>query len=142
MSTVRFKALAASINRVPVNTIPPSAKISDYFGVNVFDKDKMQRFLSKEVYKQVIEGIETGQRLDRKVAELVAAAMKNWAIGMGATHYTHWFQPLTGTTAEKHDSFFELGDDRKAFESFSSSALVQQEPDASSFPSGGIRNTF
>ncbi len=142
MSTLRFKAIAASINRVPVNTIPPSSKISDYFGVNVFEKEKMQRFLSKEVYKQVIEGIDTGQKMDRKVAELVAAAMKSWAIGMGATHYTHWFQPLTGSTAEKHDSFFELGDDRKALETFSSSALVQQEPDASSFPSGGIRNTF
>jgi len=102
----------------------------------------MQRFLSKEVYKQVMEGVEIGQRLDRKVAELVAAAMKTWAIGMGATHYTHWFQPLTGSTAEKHDSFFELGDNGKAMENFSSSALVQQEPDASSFPSGGIRNTF
>jgi glutamine synthetase len=89
-----------------------------------------------------MEAINTGQRIDRKVAELVAAAMKSWAVSMGATHYTHWFQPLTGTTAEKHDAFFELSDDGRAIEGFSSSALVQQEPDASSFPSGGIRNTF
>src|SRR4051812_27938942 len=101
MSTLRFKALTASINRLPVNTIPPSIRISDYFGSNVFDKEKMQRFLSKEIYKHVMEGIETGQKMDRKVAELVAAAMKSWAMSMGATHYTHWFQPLTGTTAEK-----------------------------------------
>ncbi len=142
MSVLRFKALSHSINRTPLTIVPPSGKISDYFGMNVFDKDKMQRYLSREVYKQVIEATGTGQKMDRKVAELVAAAMKSWAIDMGCTHYTHWFQPLTGSTAEKHDSFFELGDDRKALESFSSSALVQQEPDASSFPSGGIRNTF
>jgi len=110
--------------------------------VNVFDKEKMHKHLSKEVYKQVMEATNTGQRIDRKVAELVAAAMKSWAISMGATHYTHWFQPLTGTTAEKHDAFFELSDDGRAIETFSSSALVQQEPDASSFPNGGIRNTF
>ena len=125
---------------VPVN--PPSSKVSDYYGVNVFDKEKMHKHLSKEVYKQVMEATNTGQRIDRKVAELVAAAMKSWAISMGATHYTHWFQPLTGTTAEKHDAFFELSDDGRAIETFSSSALVQQEPDASSFPNGGIRNTF
>ena len=142
MSVLRFKALSHSVNRTPLVIVPPSGKISDYFGMNVFDKDKMQRYLSREVYKQVIEASGTGLKMDRKVAELVAAAMKSWAIDMGCTHYTHWFQPLTGSTAEKHDSFFELGDDRKALESFSSSALVQQEPDASSFPSGGIRNTF
>ncbi len=144
MSQLRFKALDSSSNRPPVvaGINGYAGKISDYFGVYVFDKEKMHKFLSKEVYKQVIEATETGQKIDRKVAELVAEAMKSWAIGMGATHYTHWFQPLTGSTAEKHDSFFELGDDRRALEAFSSSALVQQEPDASSFPSGGIRNTF
>ena len=142
MSILRFRALTSSVNRTPLTIIPPSGKISDYFGMNVFDKEKMQKFLSKEVYKQVTEVIGTGQKMDRKVAELVAASMKSWAIDMGATHYTHWFQPLTGSTAEKHDSFFDLSDNGKAIESFSSSALVQQEPDASSFPSGGIRNTF
>ncbi len=139
---LRFTALEKSSNRAPVPVNPPSSKVSDYYGVNVFDKEKMHKHLSKEVYKQVIEATNTGQRIDRKVAELVAAAMKSWAISMGATHYTHWFQPLTGTTAEKHDAFFELSDEGRAIETFSSSALVQQEPDASSFPNGGIRNTF
>lgn len=142
MALLRFRALESSINRVPVVVTPPSAKVSDYYGVNVFDKEKMHKYLSKEVFKQVMEATNTLQRIDRKVAELVAAAMKSWAVSMGATHYTHWFQPLTGTTAEKHDAFFELSDDGRAIEGFSSSALVQQEPDASSFPSGGIRNTF
>lgn len=142
MAILRFRALESSINRAPVVVVPPSAKVSDYYGTNVFDKEKMHKYLSKEVFKQVMEAINTGQRIDRKVAELVAAAMKSWAVSMGATHYTHWFQPLTGTTAEKHDAFFELSDDGRAIEGFSSSALVQQEPDASSFPSGGIRNTF
>lgn len=139
---LRFTALEKSSNRAPVPVNPPSSKVSDYYGVNVFDKEKMHKHLSKEVYKQVMEATNTGQRIDRKVAELVAAAMKSWAISMGATHYTHWFQPLTGTTAEKHDAFFELSDEGRAIETFSSSALVQQEPDASSFPNGGIRNTF
>lgn len=142
MAILRFKALENSINRTPVVVTPPSAKVSDYYGSNVFDKEKMHKYLSKEVFRQVMEAISTGQRIDRKVAELVAAAMKSWAVSMGATHYTHWFQPLTGTTAEKHDAFFELSDEGRAIEAFSSSALVQQEPDASSFPSGGIRNTF
>ncbi len=145
MAHLRFKALDSSSNRAPVvaaNLNGSAEKISDYFGIYVFDKEKMQKFLSKDVFKQVVESSGTGQKIDRKVAELVAAAMKTWAMGMGATHYTHWFQPLTGSTAEKHDSFFELGDDRRALEAFSSSALVQQEPDASSFPNGGIRNTF
>jgi glutamine synthetase len=142
MSSLRFRALEASISRTPVIINPPSAKISDYYGSNVFTKDTMQKFLSKEVYKEVIQAIESGQQINRKVAEQVATAMMAWAIGKGATHYTHWFQPLTGSTAEKHDSFFELSHDNKAIENFSGSALAQQEPDASSFPSGGIRNTF
>jgi len=139
---LRFTALEKSSNRAPVPVNPPSSKVSDYYGVNVFNKEKMHKHLSKDVYKQVMEATNTGQRIDRKVAELVAAAMKSWAISMDATHYTHWFQPLTGTTAEKHDAFFDLSDDGRAIETFSSSALVQQEPDASSFPNGGIRNTF
>ncbi len=142
MAILRFRALEKCINRSPVVVTPPSGKVSDYYGINVFDKEKMHKYLSKEVFRQVMEAINTGQRIDRKVAELVAAAMKSWAVSMGATHYTHWFQPLTGTTAEKHDAFFELSDEGRAIEAFSSSALVQQEPDASSFPSGGIRNTF
>lgn len=142
MSNLRFKALEASATRVPAVVTPPSAKISDYFGSNVFSKDTMQKFLSKEVFKEVMQAIESGQQINRKIAEQVATAMMAWAISKGATHYTHWFQPLTGSTAEKHDSFFELSGDNKAIENFSGSALAQQEPDASSFPSGGIRNTF
>ncbi len=142
MAILRFKALESSINRTPIAVIPPSNKASDYYATNVFDKEKMHKYLSKDVYKQVLEATTSGQRIDRKVAELVATAMKTWAISMGATHYTHWFQPLTGSTAEKHDAFFELSDEQRPMEAFSSSALVQQEPDASSFPNGGIRNTF
>ncbi|HQF29495.1 MAG TPA: glutamine synthetase III, partial [Bacteroidia bacterium] len=141
MAILRFRALESSINRAPVQVTAPSPKVSDYYSVNVFDREKMSKYLSREVFKQLMESASGGTRIDRKVAELVAAAMKNWAVGLGATHYTHWFQPLTGTTAEKHDAFFELSDDGRAIEGFSSSALVQQEPDASSFPNGGIRNT-
>lgn len=142
MAILRFKALESALTRVPRVVNAPDGKISDYFGQNVFDKNTMQKFLSKESFKQVLEAVESGQQIERRVAEQVATAMMAWAISKGATHYTHWFQPLTGTTAEKHDSFFELGDGYKPIENFSSSALVQQEPDASSFPSGGIRNTF
>ncbi len=142
MPVLRFKALEASVSRQAATVTPPSAKISDFFGNNVFMVDTMQKFLSKEVYKEVIGAIDSGKQIDRKVAEQVATAMMAWAISKGATHYTHWFQPLTGATAEKHDSFFELSSDNKPIENFSGSALAQQEPDASSFPSGGIRNTF
>jgi len=142
MPILRFKALEASVSRQALTVSPPSPKISDFFGNNVFMKDTMQKFLSKEVFKEVVSAIESGQQINRKVAEQVATAMMAWAIGKGATHYTHWFQPLTGATAEKHDSFFELSSDLKPIENFSGSALAQQEPDASSFPSGGIRNTF
>ncbi len=142
MAVLRFKALESALSRTPVTVTLPPGKISDYYGLNVFDKDTMQKYLSKEPYKQVLEAVESGQQIERRVAEQVATAMMTWAISKGATHYTHWFQPLTGSTAEKHDSFFELGDGNRPIENFSSSALVQQEPDASSFPSGGIRNTF
>jgi glutamine synthetase len=141
MSILRFKALESAFNRSPRHVETPAGKISDYFGQHVFDRNTMQKYLSKEPYRQVQEAVESGQPIDRKIAEQVATAMMSWAISKGATHYTHWFQPLTGTTAEKHDSFFEL-DGSQPVENFSSSALVQQEPDASSFPSGGIRNTF
>jgi len=142
MAILRFKAIEHAMERTPVTVVSPAGKISDYYGQNVFDKEKMQKYLSKEPFKQVLEAVESGQQIERKVAEQVATAMMTWAISKGATHYTHWFQPLTGSTAEKHDSFFELGDGNRPIENFSSSALVQQEPDASSFPSGGIRNTF
>ena len=142
MSIMRFKALDAILERQPVIVKAPGEKISDYYGINVFDRNTMQKFLPKEAFNSVVSAIETGSRIDRRTAEQVASSMKAWAMTKGATHYTHWFQPLTGMTAEKHDSFFDLTDDGRAIENFSGSALVQQEPDASSFPSGGIRNTF
>jgi len=141
MSSIRFRALETSLNRQPVKVTPPSSKVSDYYGVNVFNREAMQKFLQRDAYKAVIAAIEHGAQIDRKMADQVALGMKEWANTKGATSYTHWFQPLTGLTAEKHDSFFELSDG-KAIEHFSGNALAQQEPDASSFPNGGIRNTF
>ncbi len=142
MSNLRFRALEHTVNRQPVKVTPPSNKVSDYFGMNVFNKDTMHKFLPREAFNAVMAAIEHGERIDRKVADQIALGMKEWATLKGATHYTHWFQPLTGSTAEKHDSFFEVSFDGKALEHFSGGALAQQEPDASSFPSGGIRNTF
>lgn len=142
MSNLRFKALNVIFSRSIHEIKAPSSKISDFFGVNVFDKKKMKDYLSKEAYQSIINSIDLAEPLNREVSEQIASAMKFWAMSKGATHYTHWFQPLTGATAEKHDSFFEPGPDGSAMECFSGSALVQQEPDASSFPSGGIRNTF
>jgi glutamine synthetase len=142
MSNIRFRALEHLANRVPVKVTAPAAKISDYYGTNVFNHEAMHKFLPRDAYKAVMNAIESGERIDRSVANAVALGMKEWATSKGATHYTHWFQPLTGTTAEKHDSFFEVSFDGKALEHFSGGALAQQEPDASSFPSGGIRNTF
>ena len=102
----------------------------------------MKKYLSNEAYDHVLEAIEKGTRIDRKIADQIASGMKAWAVEMGATHYTHWFQPLTEGTAEKHDAFIDFADDGEVIESFSGKLLAQQEPDASSFPSGGIRNTF
>ena len=141
MSDIRFKALQAAESRSIPEVKVPSPKISDFFGANVFDKKKMKEYLSTDAYQGIINSIEKGEPIPRDMAEQVASAMKSWAMGKGATHYTHWFQPLTGSTAEKHDAFFEPTEDG-AIEKFSGDALAQQEPDASSFPSGGIRNTF
>ena len=142
MANLRFQALNAVLSRTIPEVKTPSSKISEFFGVNVFDKKKMREFLSKEAYQSIVNSIELGESVNREVSEQIAAAMKAWAMSKGATHYTHWFQPLTGTTAEKHDSFFEPTSDGSSIEKFSGDALVQQEPDASSFPNGGIRNTF
>lgn len=142
MSNIRFQALRAVLNRVTPDVKLPASKISDYFSSNVFDKLKMKEYLSKEAYLVIINSIEKGEPIPRDMAEQVASVMKSWAMSKGATHYTHWFQPLTGSTAEKHDAFFEPTGDGGAIEVFSGDALAQQEPDASSFPSGGIRNTF
>jgi glutamine synthetase len=142
MSNTRFQALQAVLNREIPEVKTPSNKISDYFGANVFDKQKMKEFLSNDAYGVIVDSIDNGIPIPRDMAEQVASSMRSWAMGKGATHYTHWFQPLTGTTAEKHDAFFEPTADGGSIERFSGDALAQQEPDASSFPSGGIRNTF
>ncbi|MCC5918592.1 MAG: glutamine synthetase III [Cryomorphaceae bacterium] len=142
MPTIRFAALQESFNRKPVNINLPEKRVSEIFGMHVFNDLSMKENLTPEAYKMVIEAREKGSKISRDVADQVASAMKNWAIQHGVTHYTHWFQPLTGTTAEKHDAFFEPTSTGQAIERFDGSLLVQQEPDASSFPSGGIRNTF
>jgi glutamine synthetase len=142
MSTTRFQALMELNSREFAEVTPPSARISDYFGANVFSPFRMREYLSEDAYDKLMECIVHGIRIDRSIADHVASAMKEWAITKGATHYTHWFQPLTGATAEKHDSFFKPLGDGRALEKFEGSMLVQQEPDASSFPSVGIRNTF
>jgi glutamine synthetase len=142
MSTYRFEALKEIAKRQPKKVEFPSMKATDYFGINVFDKAKMKRFLSKEAYNAVVVAATEGTGIDRKMADQVAAGMKEWAISRGATHYTHWFHPLTDATAEKHDAFFDMDPNGDIVESFDGKLLAQQEPDASSFPSGGIRNTF
>jgi glutamine synthetase len=143
MSSLRFKAVEAAISRLnnEENKVAP-AKASAIFGKNVFTIAKMKDYLPKNVYEELLSNIDNGTQIDRNLAEHVSQAMKSWAISQGATHYSHWFQPLTGATAEKHDAFFEPGPDGSAIEKFNADALVQQEPDASSFPNGGIRNTF
>lgn len=142
MSHIRFKALDESMSRKPIQVETPAGGVAAYFGENVFGKDAMRQHLSEEAYNSVTGAIEKGERIDRRMADEIAAGMKAWAVSKGAYHYTHWFQPLTGATAEKHDAFFEPIEGGRAIERFGGSQLVQQEPDASSFPSGGIRNTF
>ncbi len=142
MSTLRFKALEQTISRHPLEVQSPSKKTSDYFAINVFNKKRMQEYLSQEAFDSVMEAIDKGTKVDRKVSNQISSGMKAWAIDRGATHYTHWFHPLTGATAEKHDAFFEPASDASVIENFDGGKLVQQEPDASSLPSGGMRNTF
>jgi glutamine synthetase len=142
MSTLRFQALKDINDRKPVVPDNLGQKGSDIFGINVFNWRTMREYLPKDKYSELREAVEKGAKIDRTMAEQVAAAMKSWAMSKGVTHYTHWFQPLTGSTAEKHDSFFEPLPDGFSIEEFGGDKLVQQEPDASSFPSGGIRNTF
>jgi glutamine synthetase len=142
MPTLRFKALEDVLNRKPKHIELPAGKISDFYGKNVFNQMAMREFLPEKAYKSLMASMNQGVRIDREIADQVASAMKDWAISKGATHYTHWFQPLTGSTAEKHDAFLKPLSDGRAIEQFSGDLLVQQEPDASSFPSGGIRNTF
>ncbi len=141
MAQFRTIAFQEVLKRQPVEVKAPSNEVTVYFGSRVFDLVKMQKYLSKEAYKSVRQAIRESTHIDRKMADQVAAGMKDWAIDNGATHYTHWFHPLTDGTAEKHDGFIDFGD-FGVVENFSGELLVQQEPDASSFPSGGIRNTF
>ncbi|MAU76749.1 MAG: glutamine synthetase type III [Crocinitomicaceae bacterium] len=142
MSLNRQQVMHDVLDRKPKLPKRPDNKISTYYGENVFNKFVMRSYLPDEAYEGILRAMEDGTPVDRKVADQTASAMKEWAISRGATHYTHWFQPLTGTTAEKHDSFIAPTGDGRAIEKFDGSLLVQQEPDASSFPSGGIRNTF
>jgi glutamine synthetase len=141
MSTLRFHALKQIYNLKPV-LIEEKVRRSEIFGANVFKESTMRQYLTKEAYDSVIDANVNGSKIDRVVADHISTGMKEWAISKGATHYTHWFQPLTGATAEKHDAFFETIGGGLAIEKFGGGQLVQQEPDASSFPNGGIRNTF
>ena len=142
MPITRFAALQEAGSRKPVQRPETLKRVSEIYGEYTFNRASMRDFMTEEAFKSVISAIEKGTKIDRSMADQVASSMKSWAISKGATHYTHWFQPLTGATAEKHDSFFEPTSDGGAIEKFTGSLLVQQEPDASSFPNGGIRNTF
>jgi glutamine synthetase len=139
MAHLRFKALDQLATRPKIHVELPSTKISDFFAENVYTLEEMKATLAPAVFKKVSQAIKLGEKIDETTADAVAAGAKSWALAKGATHFTHWFQPLTGGTAEKHDSFF---DGTSGLEKFKGSELVQQEPDASSFPSGGIRSTF
>ncbi len=142
MATFRFIALEKTLNRKVKKVKYPSNKASDYFGSMTFNQSVMHEYLTEEAYHAVMEAVEMGQSIDRKAVDQVASAIKAWAISKGATHYTHWFHPLTGSTAEKHDAFINPLSNGLALEHFQGNELIQQEPDASSFPSGGIRSTF
>ncbi len=139
---LRFQVVEEAFKKKAVEVLTPSERPSAYFGKYVFSRDKMFKYLPNRVYNKLIDVIDNGARLDRSIADAVAEGMKKWAMEMGATHYTHWFQPLTEGTAEKHDAFVEHDGKGGMVENFSGKLLVQQEPDASSFPNGGIRNTF
>ena len=142
MSTLRFQALKEAAGRKPVK-FEEAGRKSELFGSNVFNDKAMKQFLTSDAHKGVKDAVQHGTKIDRKLADYIAMGMKEWALSKGVTHYTHWFQPLTGSTAEKHDAFFETSyDGSDAVEKFGGGQLVQQEPDASSFPNGGIRNTF
>ncbi|MFT4072577.1 MAG: glutamine synthetase III [Dysgonamonadaceae bacterium] len=142
MAKQRFKAVATAAARKPVEVKAPGQKTSEYFGKKVFNRKAMSQYLSKETFKAISKVIDKGETIDRGIAEHVAAGMRMWALENGATHYTHWFHPLTDGTAEKHDAFVEHDGMGGMIEEFSGKILAQQEPDASSFPSGGLRNTF
>ena len=142
MSISRFNAVEKASNRKAVEAVTPKQKVTEYYGENVFNRKAMQKYLSKETYKALTHAIDNGTPIDREIANHVAAGMRMWALEKGVTHYTHWFQPLTDGTAEKHDAFVEHDGNGGMIEEFSGKLLAQQEPDASSFPNGGLRNTF
>jgi len=142
MSNIRVEAVKELFSRKPLVVEAPGEKVSDYYGIHTFGLETMKKYLPTEAYVNVKKAVDTWGYIDRRSADSVAAAMKAWAMSFGVTHYTHWFQPLNGMTAEKHDAFFEPTKDGKMFEHFGGKELIQQEPDASSLPSGGIRNTF
>ena len=141
MATFRQRALNEAATHQTGRFFVEEGPVSSYFGKNVFDLDKMRAYMSQQAYEAVLASVKYGAKLDRSVSNEIASGMKAWALEMGATHYTHLFQPLTDATAEKHEAFVSVKEGR-AFEKFNGSALVQQEPDASSFPNGGLRNTF
>ena len=142
MANLRFEVVAEAFKKKPQEVVTPAERPSEYFGKYVFNRAKMYKYLPCDVYEQLIDVMDNGTRLDRSIADAVAKGMKQWAVENGVTHYTHWFQPLTEGTAEKHDAFIEHDGKGGMIEEFSGKLLMQQEPDASSFPSGGIRNTF
>lgn len=142
MTTLRFKMVEDAIKRKASEVKSPGNPASEYYGIHVFNREKMAEYLTGDTFRVLADTIDNGTSLSREVADRVAQGMKKWAMKMGATHYTHWFQPLTGGTAEKHDAFLEMDGKGGMIEEFSGKLLIQQEPDASSFPSGGIRNTF
>ena len=142
MQSLRLNALHDLFSNGWSKEVPPSKKITSFFGENVFDLKKAREYLSDEAYKSLLSSVKNQTKIDRRMGDQISSALKSWAESKGVTHYTHWFQPLTGATAEKHDSFFTLKSDGSAIEEFDGAALIQQEPDASSFPSGGIRATF
>ena len=142
MEALRFQVVGEAFKKKPLDVKAPAERPAQYFGKKVFNREKMYKYLPKDVYEKMLDVIDNGARLDRDIADAVAAGMKQWAAENGVTHYTHWFQPLTEGTAEKHDSFIEHDGKGGMVEEFTGKLLVQQEPDASSFPSGGIRSTF
>ena len=142
MTNLRFNVVESAFNKKPLKVDTPAERPTEYFGKNVFNRAKMYKYLPTAVYEAMIDVMDNGASLDRSIADAVAAGMKKWAEENGVTHYTHWFQPLTEGTAEKHDAFIEHDGKGGMIEEFSGKLLVQQEPDASSFPNGGIRNTF
>ncbi len=141
MSNIRFEALKTAFEHKPTVVEMPEGKVKDYFAQDVFTREKMKEYIAQEVLDQLFDDVDNGRTIHRDIANVVAIGIRKWAMDHGATHFTHWFQPLTGGTAEKHDAFFTLKNGA-LMEEFSGDSLYQQEPDASSFPSGGIRNTF